>query len=128
MSTRAAFTMNWNAKMQTRLDQLRAGELAGTLTAEEEAELTKLGEILEMDEAQRFAPAFTRLRTEQAALREKLKALQTGNEELAKLLHQQEQLVADAHRWLTQFEQRHLLIQQAYTRITGEALTPSASS
>jgi hypothetical protein len=120
--------MNWNAEMQARLDQLRASELAGALAAEEEAELTKLIEMLEAEEAQRLAPAFIRLHAEQATLREKLRALQTGNEELAKLLHQQEQLVADAHRWLAQFEQRHFLIQQAYTKITGEALTPSVSS
>jgi hypothetical protein len=84
--------------------------------------------MLRAEEARRFAPAFTRLRAEQAALYEKLRALQTGNEELAKLLHQQGQLVADARRWLAQFEQRHLLIQQAYTKIIGEALTPSTSS
>jgi hypothetical protein len=120
--------MNWNAQMQARFDQLRASELAGALTAEEEAELAKLVAMLESEEAQRLAPTFARVRTEQAVLQEKLKTLQTGNEELAKLLHQQEQLVADAQRWLAQFEQRHFLIQQAYTKITGEALTPSTSS
>ena len=120
--------MNWTAEMQTRLDQLRASELGGTLTAEEEAELAKLVAMLEAEEAQRFAPAFTRLRAEQEALRERLRVLQTDNEELAKLLHQQEQLVADTQRWLAQFEQRHLLIQQAYAKITGEALIPSTSS
>jgi predicted nuclease with TOPRIM domain len=120
--------MNWNAQMQARFDQLRASELAGSLGIEEETELAKLIEMLEAEEAQRFAPSFARMCAEQAALHEKLKTLQNGNEELAKLLHQQEQLVADAHRWLTQFEQRHLLIQQAYTKITGENLIPSTPS
>jgi hypothetical protein len=120
--------MSWNAQMQARFDQLRASELTGTLAAEEEAELAKLVEMLESEEAQRLTPTFARVRAEQAMLREKLKSLQTGNEELAKLLHQQEQLVADVQRWLAQFEQRHLLIQQAYIKITGETLIPSSSS
>lgn len=120
--------MNWNAEMQSRFDQLRASELAGTLTAEEEAELTKLIESLEAEEARQLAPVLTRRSAEQTALREKLLALQADNEDLAKLLHQQEQLVADTRRWLTQFEQRHLLIQQTYTRITGDTLLPSPSA
>jgi predicted nuclease with TOPRIM domain len=119
--------MNWNAEMQSRLDQLRANELTGTSTAEEKVELAKLIEILEAEEARQLAPALTRLRVEQAALREKLLALQANNEDLAKLLHQQEQLVVDTRRWLTQFDQRHRLIQQTYTRITGDTLLPSSS-
>ncbi|MGE0825234.1 MAG: hypothetical protein AB7G75_16460 [Candidatus Binatia bacterium] len=114
--------------MQSRFDQLRTSELAGTLSTQEEAELAQLTAMLESEETQRLAPTFARLRIEHAVLQEKLQTLQTDNEELAKLLHQQEQLVADARRWLTQFEQRHLLIRQAYTKITGETLTPSTSS
>jgi len=120
--------MNWNAQMQTRLDELRAGELAGTLTDQEQAELAELTKVLEADEARHLAPTIARMREEQMALREQLRALQADNEELAKLLNQLEQLDADARRWLAQFEQRHLLIQQTYARLTGEVLaspTPS---
>jgi len=120
--------MHWNAEKQTQFDQLRARELAGTLTAAEAAELAELVATLEADEARRYAPAVERVRAEQAALRERLRKLQTENEELATLLNQQEQLVADARRWLAQFEQRHRLIQQAYTRLTGEVLPSAASS
>ncbi|MBI3913912.1 MAG: hypothetical protein HY327_06970 [Chloroflexi bacterium] len=120
--------MNWNVEMQSRFDQLRAAELAGRLTPREESELTKLVAILEADEAHHLAPAITQMRAEQTALREQLHALQSENEELAKLLSQQEQLVADARRWLTQFQQRHLLILQAYTRLTGEVLVAPSSS
>ena len=120
--------MNWNAEMQTRFDQLRARELAGTLLAQEEAELMELVATLEADEARRLAPALAQMRAEQRGLREQLRALQTENEELAKLLGQQEQLVTDARRWLAQFQERHLVILQAYARITGQALVVPASS
>lgn len=117
--------MNWDTEMQARFDYLRAKELAGTLTAPEEAELAKLATALEADETRRLAPSLDQVRAEQTALRERLRTLQAENEELAKLLNQQEQLVADACRWLAQFEQRHHLIRQTYMRLTGESLVVS---
>ncbi len=114
--------MNWTDKQQTWLDELRARKLAGTLTGEEQARLAELIALLEAEEARYLAPVAARMRAEQAALREQLETLQTGNEALARLLNQQEQLVADARHWLAQFERRHRQIQQAYTRLTGEAL------
>ena len=123
--------MNWTIEQQALFDErcpefiegLRARELAGTLTTEEQVRLAELIEMLEAEEARYLAPAAARMRAEQAALREQLDTLQTENEAMARLLNQQEQLVADARHWLAQFEQRHSQIQQAYTRLTGEALT-----
>ena len=115
--------MKWTAEQQTLFDQLRARELAGTLTTEEQVRLAELIAMLEAEEARYLAPVAARMCAEQAALHEQLETLQTENEALARLLNQQEQLVADARHWLAQFEQRHLQIQQAYTRLTGEALT-----
>lgn len=88
--------MDWNVERQARFDQLRAGELAGTLTVQEEAELAELVTLLEADEARRLTPALGRMRTEQVVLHQQLVALQSENEELAQLLAQQERLVADA--------------------------------
>ena len=120
--------MSWNAERQARLDQLRTREQAGLLAASEQTELAELMAALEADEASLIAPALTRLRAEQAMLRERLSVLQTENEELARLLGQQEQLAADARHWLSQFEQRHRSIQQTYTRLTGETLSTSTSA
>ena len=39
--------MDWNVERQARFDQLRAGEWAGTLTVQEEAELAELVTLLE---------------------------------------------------------------------------------
>lgn len=120
--------MEWNAEAQARFDQLRLRELAGALTPQEEAELAALVAGLEADEARCLAPAAERLRAEHEALRERLRALQAENEELARLLSQQEQLAADGRRWLAEFEARHRLIHTAYARLTGEALSPRGSS
>lgn len=116
--------MNWSAEQQALFDELRTGELAGTLTTEEQTRLAELMTMLEAEEARYLAPVAARMRAEQAALREQLETLQTENEAQARLLNQQEQLVADARHWLAQFERRHIQIQQAYTRLTGEVLTP----
>ena len=114
--------MGWTAEQQASFDELRARELSGMLTTEEQARLDELTATLEAEEAYYLAPVVARMRADQAALRERLKALQTENEALARLASQQEQLVADARQWLAQFEQRHRQIRQAYTRLTGEAL------
>jgi hypothetical protein len=103
--------MEWTTQQQTLFDELRSRELAGTLTVQEQTQLAGLIQILEAEEARYLAPATDQMRAEQAALRERL----------------QEQLVADARHWLTQFEQRHQQIQQTYTRLTGEILTATVS-
>jgi len=115
--------MNWTDEQQTLFDELRAHELAGTLTTDDQARLAELTQILEAEEARYLAPVAARMRTEQAALREQLETLQIENEALAHLFNQQEQLVADARRWLSQFERRHSQIQQTFTRLTGKVLT-----
>jgi len=115
--------MNWTAKQQSLFDELRTRELTGTLTTEEQGRLTNLTTILEAEETRYLAPVIAQMRVEQTSLRERLETLQVGNEDLARLLNQQEQLVADARHWLAQFERRHLQIQQAYTHLTGEVLT-----
>lgn len=120
--------MNWNKEIQARFDQLRAAELAGTLTRQETAELAELVAALESDQARYLASTLTRMRAEQKTLRKQLGMLQSENEELAKLLSQQEQLAAEARRWLAQFRERHRIILQTYTRLTGETLVAPVSS
>ncbi len=82
--------MIWHSEKQARLDWLRKSELAGTLTGGEQTELNELVAALEADEADRLAPALARMREEQEALRGRLRALQAENEELARLLNQNE--------------------------------------
>ena len=112
----------WTTEQQSQLNGLRRKELLGMQTSAEREALAALMAAVEADEGHYQTVALEQARNEQAALRERLAAVQGENEELARLLSQQEQLVTDARRWLAQFEQRHLHIQQTYTRLTGEVL------
>lgn len=115
--------MDWNEEKQTRFDKLRQRQLTGTLTVDEQTELAEIVAMLEQEEARYLEPAIARLELEQVATRERLQKLQADNEEMAKLLHQQEQLAVEARRWLADFQQRHENIQAIYTQLTGEVLT-----
>jgi GTPase SAR1 family protein len=86
--------MEWDEWMATRFDTLRLKEINGDLTPQEQAELNQLIQNLEAEEAQMLAAFFEHKQKEQKVLREKLEGMQQENEELAKLISQQEQLAA----------------------------------
>lgn len=112
--------MQWTEEMQLRFNELRQKELAGTLSAEEKDELAALFAVIEADEKQYLAGAMTRLREEDALLQAQIEKRQQENTELARIISQQEQLIADARRWLAEFEQRHISIQQSFAQLTGK--------
>jgi len=112
--------MQWTEEMQLRFNELRPKELAGTLSAEEKHELAELFAVIEADEKQYLAGAMTRLREEDALTQAQIEKRQQENMALAQIVSQQEQLIADARRWLAEFEQRHKMIRQSYIQLTGE--------
>lgn len=116
----------WITEKQQRLNVLSAQQLAGTLTAAERRELASLITEIEAEEAVRLAPAMAELQREQDALRRKLRRSQSENEQLAALIAQQEQILADARRTLKELQRRRQGIREAYFRVTGEALAPTA--
>lgn len=116
--------MNWSDEKQERLDALRQRELAGTLSAVEQQELDTLTATLTQAADDALLPAISRLQREQAELEARLQQRQFENEELARLLHQQEQLTAESRQWLRDFDRRQAQIRETYTRLTGEVLTP----
>ena len=109
--------MSWTKDSQARLDHLRKKELAGALTDAEQTELADRMAQVEAEEAQALGPAMNRLRAEVAKTERELSALQEQNEELARLLAQQQSLAADARRFLEQFEQRRASILDALARV-----------
>ena len=96
--------MDWNEEKQTRFDELRQRQLTGTLTVDEQTELAEMVAILEQEEARYLEPAIASLELEHVTSRERWQKLQADNGELAKLLHQQEQLAVEARRWLADFQ------------------------
>ena len=118
--------MKWSDEKQTRLDALRAAELAGALDEAGKAELAALTESLEAEERERLAPALARIQVEQAALRQRVQESETANDQLAGLAAQQEQWLADARRLLRDLQHRHQATREAYQHITGEPLAVAA--
>ena len=116
--------MNWTDEKQARFDELRQRETAGTLTVPEQEELQSLMATLTQAADDALIPAIARLQKEQAELEARLQQRQHENEELAQLLHQQEQLTTQSRQWLRDFDRRQAQIRERYTRLTGEALTP----
>lgn len=114
--------MSWTKETQARLDHLRERELAGALTAAEQPELAAFIAEVEAEEAQALAPAMTRLRGDVEGLIEEARGVEIRNEELARLLAQQQQLAADARRFLAEFDQRRATILDALARVAGGPL------
>lgn len=114
--------MDWNDEQQSRFDDLREHELAGTLNSAERQELDTLTALLIDAADDALLPAITKLQHEQDVLNLRLQQRQHDNEELAKLLHQQEKLTTESREWLRDFDRRHASIHKAYTQLTGEVL------
>lgn len=114
--------MDWSDEQQLRFDDLREHDLAGTLTDAERYELAMLMTVLTEAADEALLPAITKLQREQEVLELRLQQRQSGNEELAKLLHQQERLTAESRQWLRDFDRRHAYIHKTYTQLTGEVL------
>ena len=114
--------MQWTEEMQLRFNELRPKELARTLSAEEKGELAALFSVIEADEKQYLAGAMTRLCEENALQQAQIEKRQQETMELARIISQQEQLLADAHRWLAEFDHRHRMIRQSYAQLTGKEL------
>jgi hypothetical protein len=60
------------------------------------------------------------MREEEAFTQAQTEKLQQKNMALARIISQQEQLIADARRWLAEFESRHLSIQQSFAQLTSK--------
>ena len=116
--------MEWSNEKQARFDDLRQRELTGTLSNTEQQELKVLTGILTQIADEALLPANERLQRELTELETRVEQRQDENEELAKLLHQQEQLTAESRQWLQDFDRRHAQIRETYARLTGEVLTP----
>jgi predicted RNase H-like nuclease (RuvC/YqgF family) len=115
--------MSWTREKQVRLDLLREQDLAVALTDAERGELNSLIAEIEAEEAATLAPAMAKQREEIGALQRQIQAVEIENEELAKLLAQQEQLAADVRRLLAEFDRRCASIQEGVDRLTA----PSSS-
>jgi hypothetical protein len=82
--------MSWTKDDQAKLDLLRGKELAGTLTGPEHTELAGLMARVEAEETVALTPEMARLRDEVAGTADELRRIEAENEELARLMAQQQ--------------------------------------
>ncbi len=115
--------VTWTPEIEQRFTELRLRQLSGNLTEAEQKELAEIRALVEVAESQATAAALKRLESEQAVLQNVLENLQTENKELVQLLNQQALLIADTKRWLSEFDQRYSLIQNAFVRLTEQPIT-----
>ena len=109
--------MQWNETLQTRFNELRQKELAGTLDETEKVELAKLYAIIDADEEIYLGGAIARMEKTATTAQKQIGATQKDNANLARIISQQEQLIQDANRGLAEFERRHALLQQSYAKL-----------
>ncbi len=69
--------------------------------------------MVEADEAEALAPYLGRLQAQSHNLNAELRGLESENQELARLLAQQQALAADARHFLSEFDQRRSTILEA---------------
>ena len=110
------------AQLDERFNALRHKALAGGLSSAEQTELSQMRERRTQQSDASLDAVVTRLTNTQTALRQELSQRQAESEALAHLLLQQEQLIADANAWISEFDERTNRIHQTYTRLTGQPL------
>jgi len=110
--------MSWTKDDQSRLDLLRGKELSGALAEPEHAELAALMARVEAEEAEALAPEMGQLRSQIGEMAGELGRIESENEELAPLMAQQQTLVADARRFLADFDRRRASILDGLDRVT----------
>ena len=116
--------MNWTSEKQARFDELRQRETIGSLTRLEQQELDSLMAALTQAADDALLPSIAKLQRANAELEARLQQRQYENEELAQLLHQQDQLTSESKQWLRDFDHRQAQIRERYTLLTGDTLTP----
>jgi hypothetical protein len=115
-------TIKWTPKIEERFTELRLRRLSGSLTNAEQKELAEIQSTVKVVESETTRFALKKLETEQIALQKVLGETKLENKELIKLFNQQALLIADAKRWLAEFEQRYVVIQNSFTRLTEHSL------
>jgi hypothetical protein len=112
--------MTWNDELERRLTDLRLRELSGALTEPEQKELDEMIQMLDLAEVQALTESIEQWQSERDQLQAQVRQVERDNDDLLRLLIQQEKLATDARRWLSEFERRHASLQDNYKRLVGE--------
>ena len=104
---------------QHRLEQLRFREAEGTLTEQEQSELSSIFAELDAEEAEALKPA----KEESQKLQEEKTELAEIASQLQDIVNEYKQLLTDARWYLTQLQSKRALLADKYYRLTGQNLS-----
>jgi hypothetical protein len=95
------------------------------LTDAERAELSRLLEDLDADEADDLRPAMDRATARAADLATEKERLEAQADALARIVAEQERLLADATGYLQRLRERSAALAEDYRRLMGHDLAPA---
>ncbi|WP_437552605.1 hypothetical protein WME97_15050 [Sorangium sp. So ce367] len=117
--------MRWNDEKSRRFQALRAAEARGTLTDPERAELFRLFEDLDAEEADALRPAMELAVARAEDLAEQKAQLESQADALARIVAEQEGLLADATAYLQKLREKNAALAEDYRRLMGHDLAPA---
>ncbi len=117
--------MRWNEEKSRRFQALRAAEAQGPLADAERAELDRLLDELDADEADALRPAVQRAEAHAADLAAEKARLDAQADALARIVAEQEGLLADATAYLQRLRDRSAALAEDYRRIMGRDPIPA---
>lgn len=114
--------MDWTSEIEQRFTELRLRELNDVLTDVEKLELDHLFQKLRILEEQQAFPVVQKMDALLSDLSSNLKTVHTENLRLIELTSRQALLVADAKRWLGEFERRYAFIETEFQKLTETSI------
>jgi hypothetical protein len=117
--------VRWNEEKSRRFQALRASEAQGTLSDAERAELDRLLDELDADEADELRPALERAQARAGALAAEKARLEGQAEALARIVAEQEGLLADATAYLQKLRDKSAALAEDYQRVMGHERVPA---
>ncbi|WP_433937602.1 hypothetical protein AB3662_23555 [Sorangium cellulosum] len=114
--------MRWSEQKSQRFQALRAAEARGMLTGPERAEIAHLLEDLDADEADALRPAMEQAAVRAGALAAEKAQAEAQADALARIVAEQEGLLADATAYLQKLRERSAALAEDYRRLMGHDL------
>jgi soluble lytic murein transglycosylase-like protein len=117
--------VQWSSDKSRRFQILRATEAQGSLTEAQRTELARLLDDLDADEADELQPAMELARARTGDLTAERARIATQADALARIVVEQEVLLADAAAYLQKLRDKSAALVEGYQRLMGRALVPA---
>jgi len=117
--------VRWNEEKSRRFQALREAEVQGPLTDAERAEINRLIDELDADEADDLRPAMERAQARAGDLAAEKARLEAQADALARIVAEQEGLLTDATAYLQKLRDKSAALAEDYRRLMGHDPVPA---